>query len=275
MPKDRLKILRVPFDKVTLKEATQISIDWAKGNKQRQITTPNPEFLLEAGRNGKFLKVLNTADLNIADGTGILWGLKFKEITKHTHHNNYIRLKWLFSLLSVVFWPKYIRTVLPERVTGVDLMQEICRICPKEKLKVFLLGGWHDAAIKAKTLLEKKNPGLNVVGTYEGTPKIEDEKKIITQINKVKPDILFVAYGAPNQDLWIARNQKKMPSVKVALGIGGSFNFVAGKKKRAPKFLQKLGLEWLFRLIQEPSRFKRIYNATIKFPRRVLTKRLN
>lgn len=270
----QLEILHVKFDNVTNEEALGKALEFAKGNKQIYITTSNPEFLLEAENNHKFREILNNSALNIPDGIGILWASKYLEITKNNKSKTLKILKWLGSILSVPFYPSYIRTVLKERVTGTDLMENICRESTKHGYRIFLLGAKEGTAELTKEILEKRYEGLNIVGTFSGTPKIEDETVILEKINAVTPDILFVAYGAPNQELWISRNLQKMPSVHLAVGIGGAFNFIAGIKKRAPKWMQKLGIEWMYRLVQEPSRMKRIYNATIKFSTKVLRKSL-
>ena len=112
---------------------------------------------------------------------------------------------------------------------------------------------------------------FSIVGTHSGSHKETEDIKTRDIINKSHPELLFVAFGAPKQEFWLRRNLPHLPSVKVAIGIGGAFDFIAGKRKRAPRTMQKLGLEWLYRLIQQPSRIIRIYNATIKFPIKILT----
>lgn len=271
MPKN-VKILGVPFHKVTLKEATAFAIKSAKGKKQTHIATPNPEILLEAQKNAKFRKILNQTALNIPDGIGILWAAEYQNAKHKKQYQKY--LKWVGSLLSTAIYPDSIRKIFTERVTGTDLMQEICKQAAKENLKIFLLGANRKTSMKLKEKLQKKYKNLKISGNYSGTPQKKDENKIIQKINDSKGEILFVAYGAPAQELWINRNMKKLKTVKLAMGVGGAFNFIAGTRKRAPKTMQKLGLEWLFRLIQEPKRIKRIYNATVKFPITVLTSSL-
>lgn len=272
MQENIIQILNIRFDKVTLEEATKKALELAKKQNQSYIATPNPEFLLEAYKNPEFAKVLNNSALNIPDGTGILWATKYLDLTKKNSSKTVKILKWIYSLLLVPFCPKYVRKILKERVTGVDLMENICKHSNGNDLKIYLLGAKEGTAEKTKEILEKKYPGIKITGTFSGTPKAEDEKEIIEKIEKSGAQILFVAYGAPNQELWISRNLHKMPRVKLAIGVGGSFNFIARIRKRAPKIMQYLGLEWLYRLLQEPSRSKRIYNATIKFSLTVLKK---
>jgi len=270
---ETIKILKVRFDKITMDEALAKAISFAKDKKQHYICTPNPEILLTAEKNPKYLEILNHSDLNIADGTGILWAAQFTKITEKSKKIG-IFAKWLSSLSSILFYPKYIHTELSERVTGTDLMQKICEKSAKENLKIFLLGAAEGVAEKVKEILEKRYPGIKVKGTFAGSTSQKYEKIIIEKINKTDTQILFVAYGAPGQEIWISRNITKLKNIKLAIGIGGAFDYIAGVRKRAPKWLQKIGAEWLYRLIQQPSRIKRIFNATIKFPIKILKKRL-
>jgi N-acetylglucosaminyldiphosphoundecaprenol N-acetyl-beta-D-mannosaminyltransferase len=268
---EKIKILKVRFDNLTLEGASNKAFSWISSKEQRYITTPNPEIILEAQKNKKFLKILNKSNLNIPDGIGILWASKFLKITEKTNSNAIKIWKFLISLLSILFYPKYIKSEIKERVTGVDLMQTLCEKCAKENKKIFLLGAKEGTAEKVKEILEKKYPGIKITGTYSGSGEKEEDHFISEKINKSQADLLFVAYGASKQEFWIHRNMKKLKTVKIAIGIGESFNFIAGIKKRAPKWMQKIGLEWLYRLAQEPTRIKRIYNATIKFPIKVLS----
>ncbi len=267
------KILKVKLDPVTLKEATKQAIEFAESYSQNIITTPNAEIILHAQKNEKFLSTLNRSNLNIADGISLLWAAKYLQISKNSY-NGYKIVQAIFSLMSIPIYPKYIRTMIPERVTGVDLMNSICKSSRyKKHLRIFLLGGNEKIAEITKDNLEKQFPGINIVGTYSG--RAEEEKTAIENIKKSHANILFVAFGAPKQELWISKNLRSMPNVKVAIGVGGAFDFIAKLKKRAPKWMQKSGLEWLFRLIQEPKRIKRIYNATVRFPLTVIKRSLD
>lgn len=273
MPK-KIKILRIRLDKITMQETVKRALEFAKDKKSHYICTPNPEIILAAQENTKYIEVLNKSDLNIADGIGILWASKFKKITEDNRSNFKIFGKWLTSLFAIIFYPKYIRTEISERVTGIDLMRNICKQATTQKLKIFLLGAAEGIAEKVKSVLEKKYPGIKIIGTHAGTPKPSMEAEIIKKINKTDAQILFIAYGAPAQELWISRNLKKLETVRLAIGVGGAFDYIAGVRKRAPRALQKLGMEWFYRLIQQPARVKRIYNATVKFPIKVLRNRL-
>jgi N-acetylglucosaminyldiphosphoundecaprenol N-acetyl-beta-D-mannosaminyltransferase len=264
---EKVKILKVKFDSITLSEATKKALDLANDKKQHYFTTPNPEILLEATNNNKFKKVLNKSSLNTPDGVGIIWAANYLHSVRNTN-SFFIKLaKWAYSLVTIPFTKK---SILKERVTGADLVLEICKASSKKDNKIFLLGAAEGIAKETANILEAKFPGVKIVGKHSGTPNPADEKEIIKLINKARPNILFVAYGAPKQELWISRNLKSINSVKLAGGIGGTFDFIAGKLKRAPEWMQKLGLEWLYRLFQQPSRIKRIFNASVVFPIKVL-----
>lgn len=253
---EKIKIMNVRFNNVSMAEA----VNFVLNNDQKgYLCTPNPEMLLECQKNSNFLDILNGSLLNIPDGIGILWAAQ--QIYQKSS-----KIKAILELPFIALAPKRFQKILKERVTGTDLVQEICKKAAHSPLKIYFLGAAPGIAEIAAEKLEKKYPGVKIVGTFVGSPDPKDIQEIINRINVTDPDILFVAYGAPKQEMWIHDNLHRLPSVKKAIGIGGAFDFIAGKRKRAPEFMQKLGLEWLFRLIQEPSRIKRIFNATVKFP---------
>lgn len=254
-----ITVLDIPFADTTLEKSTDFILQTIKEEKKGYVCTPNPEMLLEAKQNESFKYVLQNSLLNIPDGIGVLWA------ATHIHQKSNA-LKALFTLPLIAIKPDYFKQVLGQRVTGVDLVQSLLKKAAHNDIRCFFLGAKPGIAQKAADKMEKKYPGLSIVGTYAGSPAPAEQKKIITIINKARPDILFVAYGAPSQEQWIAQALPSLTTVSVALGIGGTFDFIAGKRKRSPRWMQKIGLEWLYRLIQEPSRWKRIYNATIRFP---------
>lgn len=259
----KIEILDIPFQNTTLEDASSFIVDKVKKGKVGYACTPNPEMLLESLKNPEFKNVIQNSILNIPDGIGILWAAT-------NIYNKNSKLKALLNLPLIAVYPGYFKKVLKERVTGVDLVESICKKIAKENINCFFLGASPGIAKKAAEILEKKYPGLSVNGTYAGSPKDKELDEIVHMIDEADTDILFVAYGAPAQELWISKAMKKSKTVNVAIGIGGTFDFISGKRVRSPKWMQKLGLEWLYRLIQEPSRWKRIYNATIKFPIAVL-----
>lgn len=233
---ESIKILGVRINNVSYQEALSVALLLAKEKAKSYLTTPNPEILLEAQKNPEFKKVLNNSQLNIPDGAGLLWAARYQS------------------------------SPLKERVTGTDLMEGIMKEGAKTNLKIFLLGAAPGVAEKVKSKMEKKYPGLKIAGTSSESKNQDREETIINVIDKSTADILFVAFGAPHQELWISRNLPKLKTARLAVGVGGAFDFLAGESKRAPKIMQNLGLEWLYRLFKQPKRFKRIFNAVIIFP---------
>lgn len=247
------EILGVKIDSLTADEALKKARDFLYSNKQNLVFTPNPEMLVDAQNDSYFKKVLNFGDLNISDGFGIRFmsGGKIK------------------------------------RVTGVDFVFRLCELAQKENKSIYLLGsGSREVLEKTVENLKKQFPNLRIAGFNPG-PKIdflmvEDENRIISQpdtndeavhdIIMTAPDILLVAFGHNKQEKWIYENIKNLPTVRLAMGVGGSFDYIAGfnsigeTTKRAPCFLRKLGLEWLYRLVIQPWRIKRILKAIIQFP---------
>mgnify|MGYP001378232231 CR=1 FL=1 len=269
----KIEILGTKFDTITKKQASEIVDRWLSENRKRYIVTPNPEIVLKAEKDKEYKKIINRADLSIADGTGILWASKFRKILLKKDSTFKKFSKWAISLAMIPISKEYIETVIPERITGVDFMKEICKKAAKRKNRVFLLGAAEGVAKLTAKKLQKDIKNLKISGTYSGTAKKKDDEEIIKIINRTSPEVLFVAYGAPEQEKWIHRNYKKIPNLKIAMGVGGAFDFISGRTKRAPRKIQKLGLEWAYRLYKQPSRIKRIINATKVFPVKMMKKR--
>jgi len=231
------RIAKVKIDGASESEVIDLIRRAVRDKQKTQLATINNEFIVEAQKNSEFREVLNKCDLAIAESTGVVWAVK--------------RL--------------YGEKIA--RLPGADLFEEICDAAASEGWRIFLFGGAEGVALQAARSLRTKRPRLQVSGILDGVPVTADNpsSEIIEQINCSKTDILFVALGAPKQDLWIAKNLPSL-NVKVAVGVGGTFDFAAGKIKRAPRWLRKIGLEWLYRLMREPRRFKRIWTATVTFP---------
>lgn len=192
-----------------------------------QICTVNPEFIMTAQRDAHFAAVLQQADLCVPDGIGVLWAARRQGV------------------------------VLPERVTGSDGIYRICERAAQCGWRVYLLGAADGVAEQAARRLVALYPALQVVGAYSGSPATTDWPTIAQRLTVAQPQILFVAFGHPRQDLWIAHHRHELPG-QVALGIGGAFDFVAGVTLRAPRWMQRWGIEWLYRLLQQPWRWRRM-----------------
>lgn len=275
LKRKKVNILGVPidtFDKIT-------SIRYIKQKLESGqpifITTVNVEFLYRALNDEAVFSMLKKTSLNLADGIGVIWAEKF--LSLKLPEDKFTRpivafLKLIGSLLAIIFYPKYLRSEIPEKISGSDFIWDLSRLAAEKDLKIFLLGGRPTVPEQAALRLQTEIYNLKVAGTYEGSPKPEEEKKISETVAKNNTDILFVAYGVPAEELWLERNLKKTKA-KIGIGVGGTFDFLAGRTKRAPKFFQAIGLEWLWRLILEPKRFKR-QMALPRFIKRVFSYKL-
>ncbi|HLR34475.1 MAG TPA: WecB/TagA/CpsF family glycosyltransferase [Tissierellales bacterium] len=219
-----IKIFGVMIDKVTLEEATKLVEEFLKGNELKTIYTPNTEIVMKAKEDERLKKLINKGSLVIPDGIGLIYAAKIK------------------------------KRPLPQRVTGFDLSINMIELANKKKLSIYLLGGKPGVSEEAAKNIVKKYPNVKIAGYQHGYFK--EEKEIISKINESNPDILFVGLGFPKQEVWIDTNKGKLNS-KVVIGNGGTMDILAGKVKRAPEIYQKLGLEWFYRLLKEPSRIKR------------------
>lgn len=235
----RVPILGAPLDAVTPAEAVSRLRSMLDGTAQNHVMTPNNEMLVYAASHPEFLALLNRTALNLPDSTGVAWAMRRAGATNQ------------------------------QRVTGVDTVQRLCAELGPEA-PVFFLGGRENVAGRAAEELKRRNSNLTVAGALEASPRNEDAAAIVAAVNESGAKLLLVAYGAPKQDEWIDRHLKEMPNIRVAMGIGGTFDFIAGRITRAPKIFCALGLEWLWRLLQEPSRLPRIWNAVVRFPLLVL-----
>ncbi len=229
------KILGVKIDELTFAEVMAKITLFLDEKKFHQIVTVNPEFVLTVQKDSEFKEVLNQADLNIPDGVGLKLGA------------------WLLG------------QKIGERLTGVDLTWELAKLANQKGYSIYFLGATTGVAEKASKKIKLLYPNLKIAGCYAGTP---DEPGLIEKINNTNADILLVAFGAPKQDKFIFNNKSNI-KIKVAMGVGGTFDYIAGVVPRAPKFLRSLGLEWLYRLIRQPKRIGRIFNAVIVFPIKV------
>jgi len=223
----RLTLLGTRVDLVTPAEALRLMRQFATDGDVHHIITLNPEFIMAARNDDAFRSVIEKADLVLPDGIGVIWASRL-----YGHP-------------------------LRERVTGVDTVRALARFAAEHHLRPFLLGAAPGVAEEAARILQAENPGLEIAGTYVGSPRIDEEDAIVSLVRAARPDFLFVAYGAPKQDLWIARNSERL-HVPLSMGVGGTFDFIAGKAQRAPAWMQRAGIEWLHRLIQEPWRWRRM-----------------
>lgn len=221
-------ILGIPIHAVTIEQTLALVDAYMQEPHVHQLATVNPEFVMTAQTDSEFRAVLQSADLCLPDGIGLLYAAR-----------------WL-------------HTPLPQRVPGSDLVYDLAASCAAHGWRLFLLGAAPGVAAAAGAVLQARYAGLVIAGSYAGSPDLGDNDAIVARINAVSADMLFVAYGAPNQDKWIARNRAALSTVRVAIGVGGALDFVTGKAIRAPKWVQRVHLEWFYRLIREPWRWRRM-----------------
>lgn len=255
----KVNIINFPIDTFSKAEVLRFLDKKINHKTPIFITTVNSEFAYLSLQDKNISKLLEKSSLNLADGIGILWAAKFLslKLPKNKFWRIIIALiKFKLSLMSIIFYPKYIKNPIPERITGSDFIWDLSKLAKDNNLSIFLLGAGPSVAEQTSLKLQTDIIGLKIAGTYAGTPKIEEEKYIFNLIKKTKADLLFVAYGVPSEELWLERNLSKT-GAKIGIGVGGTFDFLAGRRKRAPKFLRVIGLEWLFRLAIEPGRFSR------------------
>lgn len=227
MDKKPVKILGIRIDNVTLDEAYSRFLGFMDASSCKMIFTPNTEIVMMAQEDQELKNILFDADLVVPDGIGLVYASKIHNLG------------------------------LTERVTGIDTMERMLKYANNAKKSIFILGGKPGVADKAVEKIKETFPSLTVAGVRDGYFKPEDEQKIIDHINELKPDILFVALGAPKQEKWIYK-YRKILNTKVAMGVGGSVDVWAGTAKRAPKIFQNLHLEWFYRLCKEPTRIGRM-----------------
>ena len=262
----KTEILGIKIDALNYNQSLQKIEDFLRQDKQHQIITVNPEIILKSLADSNYREIINQVSLVTADGIGLLWAAKFLSLKSDSWVSTIAQM--IASGASLVFYPSYCQEVIPERITGVDLMDKICRQASIKGWKIYLFGGGAGVAEKTAEVLRKKYLNLQIVGAEEGIKNYQSGQntdEAISKINEKAPDIIFVAMGAPKQEYFISQNLSKIPSVKIAMGVGGSFDFISGKIKRAPDIYRDLGLEWLYRFFHQPWRALRIFNATVKF----------
>ena len=223
----KINILGVPFDDVDMNGAVNKAMEFMAEDKFRMICTPNPEIVMNARTDKSFMDLLNSADMVTADGVGVVWA------------------------------SKYFGKSLDERVSGYDLAQGIFEKMKDTEYTAYFFGGAEGVAEKAKAEMEKKYQGLKITGTHNGYFDEEQERLILEDIRNKKPNLILLGLGSPKQEKWMYENRYLLKG-SVCMGVGGSFDVMAGNIKRAPEVFQKLGLEWFYRLITQPTRFKRM-----------------
>lgn len=226
MNENKINVLGLSYDNVTMEEAVAIGTCFLQGDKAAIVVTPNAEIAYDATKDEAFCALLNRADLMLPDGAGVVKAAKI------------------------------LKTPLKQKVAGIDFATEMLQVFAQNGTKLFLLGSKPGVAEAAAEKMCELAPGLTVCGTADGYFK--EEASVIEKVNASGAEALFVCLGAPKQEHFMFDHQSELTSVRLMAGLGGSLDGFAGNVKRAPKWMIKLQLEWLYRLIKEPKRFKRM-----------------
>lgn len=231
---EEVKILGIPIYNMKFDEFVLLCQERLEQRKQTVIYTPNPEIVMAASKDKKLREVLLRGDFRTADGIGLIYASKIR------------------------------RKPLVDRIRGYDLSLKLLEIAAKEGYRVYLLGAQPGRAQKAKEQLEKCYPGIQIVGAQHGYFKglhcgyeaHDEEKQVLLDIQNKRPDILFVGFGSPKQEMWIDAYRDVLPN-SLWIGNGGTIDILSGQVELAPGWVRKIGFEWLYRMIKDPKRAKR------------------
>ncbi len=222
-----VSIFGISISKLNMKETIQYLTNAILFQQPHHVITANPIMIMKALEEPNFMKVMQTAELVVPDGTGIVWAAK------------------------------YLGYPVAERVAGCDMIYELMKAAKSYQWRIYLLGASPEVVQETAYRLQRDYPHIDLAGFHHGYFTSDEDERIIKQIEAAKPHILFVARSLERQDAWINQHRDRL-NVPVMMGVGGSFDVIAGKVKRAPKEFQKLRLEWFYRLASEPSRYKRM-----------------
>ncbi len=241
--RNTVRILGIDIDNIDINEAGDITKDLIeKSNKTCKIVVaPNTEFIMLAQKDKEFYNILKNAELATPDSVGVMIGGKLQ------------------------------KKQFKERIPGQAYFRKVLEIGEREGWTFYMLGGEDNIPKLAVEKLKKDYPNIKIIGYHEGFFKQHSEEDVIKEINELKPNVLFVAMGAPLQEKWISKHKNEL-QVDIAAGQGGTFDYEAGKIKRAPKIIQKLCIEWLWRLILQPTRITRMMVLPIYLVKIIFTK---
>jgi N-acetylglucosaminyldiphosphoundecaprenol N-acetyl-beta-D-mannosaminyltransferase len=247
---ESIKLGKTSCDYLSVDDWINLCAQWIDKGDYHHVVTLNPEMIMLAERDERFRKVLSTAQVRVPDGAGLIWA------------RWYLRSRywpWIPSLIAFL-WQSV------ERVTGVDAVEALAKLCWKKEETIFFLGGDSKTTTELANALMKKYDGLTVATSPDHSFDAFGPNHILEDINKRKPAVLLAAYGAPKQTIWLENQRDKLPSVRVSVGVGGAFDILSENLPRAPKILRAINMEWLWRLYLEPARGPRIWQAVVKFP---------
>lgn len=239
----KVTIFGVPISKLGFRETIDFLVQAVESGRPHQVITANPIMVMTAMENASYMNLMKEAEFIVPDGAGVVWAAG------------------------------YVGNPVQERVPGIEIMQEMLRLAEARQWRVFLLGASPEVLAAAVDKIRGQYPNLLLAGTRDGYFGPEQDQAVIEEIRQARPDLLFVGRSADNQEPWIAQHKQAL-GIPVMMGVGGSFDVVSGKLKRAPKLFRQLRLEWFYRLLQEPFRFRRML-VLPKFALKVIREKEN
>lgn len=258
----KIDVAGLKIDAITKQDLLKQIAERVARKEKTFVVTPYSEFLYASLRSKEVRALFNSADFSIADGVGVIWANAFmsQPITFKNYYLKIIQTWWqvVWTGASILISPKTIYKDIPEKIVGADLAWDLAELAAKNNFSIYILGGHGETDKVAAQKLLQKFSNLKIVGTSN---KKADDPSIFSDVVKAEPDMVLVGLGPITQEKWIAQNLKDLPS-SFAIGLGGTFDYIAGAKVAPPKFVRAVGLEWLYRLITQPKRIKRIVNAT-------------
>ena len=252
---ETVEVLSLRFHNLTRAEAARAIAEMARSRGKRYVVKPYSEFMPQARDDERVRAILNGADLCLADGIGILWAAHYLSLPGGTLR---ALVQLPLSLAAIALNPRAVRRPLRQAMAGVDLTWEMLARLDEAGASLYLMGGTEEEARGARDRIEARFQRLTVAGVHHGyvTRSAEATDAVVAAINEAKPDALLVAMGFPRQEKWLEENLSRL-DVRVAVAEGGSFSFISGAVPRAPRWLRRAGLEWLYRLGRQPRRLRR------------------
>lgn len=231
-------------------------------NQKTFIVTPYSEFFYHAFKDYEFKRVLNAADYALPDGIGVLWLAYYFSIplTARGYYRKAFQAfgQMVYTGAQILFAPGKLHKIVPEKISGADFFWDLVRLAKERGLSIYLLGGFGNTSQIVANKILQRYPSVRIAGYSNKSPR----EITAAEINASHADILMVAFGPVRQEYWIRENLPNL-NVKIAIGLGGTFDYVSGKKIAPPKWIRAAGLEWLYRLLTQPTRFIRIWQGTV------------
>lgn len=269
-------LMGVPFE--VAEDIAAVLAERALGNTLSTVVTPNPEILMVTLRLPGYRETLAQATLSLPDGNGLFWATSFLKETQEKGTAG-VLMKFITTYARLVIHRQSLRHVLPRLHHGSDTFFQLHALWSTTfSPRIFYFGGEGKVLEQIVPVMQNRYPNLHIVGNCGGYPFASEQEfeQILQTIEAAKPQVIFVALNFPKQEQWIMQTKERLEAagVRLVMGFGGTFDFAVGKKKRAPRWMHRLGIEWLWRLMLEPARIGRIWTAVVGFPLTILRRRL-